>query len=149
MAEEYTRIMTEIEEHLTNKEDIKFVKEKIEEIYLLFLDKIDKLVDNYETRLEHIVQNQKKLTDKMEKLENSVTKMEKDIYEENMYDFEVVCPYCNNEFTTDIDDLEEEVQCPECKNIIELDWNGDLENYNGGCEHGCCGHSCEENDEDM
>ena len=50
---------------------------------------------------------------------------------------------------TDIDSSKSEVECPECHNTIELDWNhedgdscgGDC----GGC--GCCGHD-EDDSED-
>ena len=52
-----------------------------------------------------------------------------------------MCPYCNHEFTTNISsDVNTEVECPECHNMIELDWNGDEEE----CTHNCsgCGHDC-------
>ena len=44
-------------------------------------------------------------------------------------------------------------ECPECKNIIELDWSGDLyDDENDGCSGHCCGCSgcgdIEEDEED-
>jgi len=50
-----------------------------------------------------------------------------------------------------VDENKTEVECPECNNIIELDWTGNVDDEpehdgcNGSC-HGC--HGCEDNDED-
>lgn len=63
--------------------------------------------------------------------------------------------HCNNEFVADINSEENtEIECPECHNIIELDWN---EEECGGCCSGCDGceeghdneHDEDNNDEDM
>ena len=59
--------------------------------------------------------------------------------------------YCNYEFFIDIDENKTEIECPECKNSIELDWgaeNGEDGNHSchGDC-HGC--HGCSDEDDDM
>ena len=48
------------------------------------------------------------------------------------------------------DELKEEIRCPECHNIIELDWDEDDEEEGcSGCCSSCHGHDeCEEDDED-
>ena len=60
---------------------------------------------------------------------------------------EVICPYCNHQFITDIDlEANSEIKCPECKNIIEFDWNED-EDQENSCKkncNGCC--DCTENE---
>ena len=46
----------------------------------------------------------------------------------------------------------EEVECPECKNTIELDWSGNLEDdCQGNCSHcaGCDEHDFDDEDDDM
>ena len=47
-----------------------------------------------------------------------------------------------------ISEDKKEIECPECKNIIELDWSGDLgeDNECSGHCHGCS--CCDESDED-
>ena len=43
-----------------------------------------------------------------------------------------------------------EIECPECKNTIELDWSGDVDDEPDGCQgncHGCSG--CIDEDDDM
>ena len=84
------------------------------------------------------------LEERLNVLQNKLNKLEKDIYEdENEFEFEVVCPYCNHQFVTDVDlELNSEIKCPECKNIIELDWNEDEEEQCMGNCHGC--HGCME-----
>ena len=66
------------------------------------------------------------------------------------FDFEIVCPYCNYEFFIDIDENKTEITCPECQNVIELDWTGDTEeNDSHNCSGSCGGcHGCEEDDDD-
>ena len=113
-------------------------------------------IDNIEKKLDLILQNQKELQNKISKMENVINKIESDIYLDDSFDFEIVCPYCNNEFVVDMDEDKTEVTCPECENVIELDWTGDLDGFE--CEHdGCAGcHGCgpaneledEDNEED-
>jgi len=65
--------------------------------------------------------------------------------------FEIVCPYCEYEFVIDANEDKKEVECPECKNIIELDWSGNLDEddeCSGHC-HGCSGCGDSDEDDDM
>ena len=55
------------------------------------------------------------------------------------FDFEIVCPYCDNEFLIDINSKNLKVKCPKCNNIIELDFSGNFEeNLQSGCQTGHC-----------
>jgi len=147
----YTEIMQNLEKDLKNKEDIEYVKEKINTVFIMFMDEIEAITDRYEERIDHIVEQQAYLDKKMKEVEKTISTIEKDIYlDEEEYDFQIVCPYCNHEFLTDMDedDLKKEVKCPECDNIIELDWNDDEhEGCSGNC--GSCGHDCSEEDEEL
>ena len=56
---------------------------------------------------------------------------------DNDYEFEILCPYCNHEFVIGKDtNLENEIECPNCHNIIELDW----EEYCDGECNDCANH---------
>lgn len=96
--------------------------------------------------MKEIKQNQKVMNEKMTKMQQVIDHIESDIYSEDGFDFEIVCPYCEHEFVIDVDESKQEVQCPECKNIIELDWSGELEDTCSGHCHGCSG--CDDSDED-
>ena len=120
---------------------------------MLFMEIIDNLTEKTDKKIKQIEEKQKQIEDKMEKVENAVDEIEKDIYvdEDGNFDFEIVCPYCNNEFIAEIDG-KNEILCPECNNIIELDWNEEDE---GGCSghcnscHGCSDDFEEDNEDDM
>lgn len=149
LQNKFKKIVSEIEERIKDKEELEYIKEQIANISVLFLDQLDKVVDLSTNRMNEIVENQRKLNDKVIKVEKAMGNIEKDIYIEDNYDFEIICPYCNHEFISDFTtEVKEEVECPECHNIIELDWNQEEEQTcNGHC--GGCGSSCEhEEDED-
>ena len=133
------------------------IKEKVSELSMLFINMIDNMNDMVENKIKKMEEKQKDIDTKLNILQTNVNEIENDIYDEEdgEYDFEIVCPYCNNEFVADINSEENtEIECPECHNIIELDWN---EEECGGCCSGCDGceeghdseHDEDNNDEDM
>ena len=90
------------------------------------------------------------ILNKISKMSETLNLIKKDIYEDEDYDFEIVCPYCNHEFVASVEDeLKEEIECPECHNIIELDWDDDEEDdcCSGHC-HSCGSHCHGEMDEE-
>ena len=101
------------------------------------LDRITKLTD---MRIQEIEAKQQEIANKISSVQTIVDGIENDIYEDgDNYEFEIICPYCNYEFTTDIEEEgKNEIQCPECHNTIELDWNTEEEvegHCSGGCSH--------------
>ena len=88
--------------------------------------------------------NQKIMQEQIAQMQQIIDNMKKDLYvEDEGFDFEIVCPYCNYEFVIDVDDEKTEVECPECNNIIELDWAGEPEDDTANCSSGCAGcHGC-------
>lgn len=148
LQDKFKKIVSDIEGRIQNKEDLDYIKEQIANISVLFLDQLDKVVDLSTSKMDEVVENQRKLNDKVMKIEKVMGNIEKDIYLEDTYDFEIVCPYCNYEFTTDFsNEVKEEVECPECHNIIELDWNQEeQDSCSGHCS--CCHSDCEEEQED-
>jgi DNA-directed RNA polymerase subunit delta len=139
---EYKKIVQELDENISNKEELEYAKNQLYKLSMIFLEELQEISDRYEDRMEVLAANQKELETKLQKVQDVVNNIEKDIYDEeaeDTFDFEIVCPYCNNQFVTEIDELKEEVQCPECKNIIELDWEGQ-EEEESSCGGSCCSH---------
>ena len=101
--------------------------------------------------MKEIKENQKEMTEKMSKMQNVIDRIESDIYSDQGFDFEIVCPYCENEFVVDADENQTQVTCPNCKNEIELNWSGDLEDEGGCVGHcsGCVGCEILDEDDDM
>lgn len=117
--------------------------------------KLEQQIETLLGEVKELKENQKVMTNKIEKMQQVIDHIESDIYSDEGFDFEVVCPYCEHEFVIDANEDKNEVECPECKNVIELDWTGDLyDEEDDGCSGHCCGcsgcgdSSDEENEDD-
>ena len=150
LNDNYKRIISEIEEKVSNPEELEFVKQKMAELSMMFMNVIETITETTEEKIREIEEKQNVIETKMNKVEKAVSEIESDIYsdEESSFEFEIVCPYCNNEFITEFnndEDMKKEIECPECHNIIELDWNGeeDEEECTGHC---CSCHGCDEDE---
>ena len=153
LREEYNNFLKDVEKNLKNKEDLEYVKVRFSMFVDKVIDEMDMLVDYKTQKMNEIEQKQKEIDDKMNKMQLIIDNIEKDIYSDEGFDFEIICPYCDNQFVIDVDEDKTEVECPVCNNIIELDWSGDVEedsNCNGSCSgcHGCDDKPEEEQQED-
>jgi len=149
LSSKYKKIINNLEKSLKDKQELEYVKEQVFAITSLFLDELDKIIEISENKMQDLVASQAELQKKISKVENSVNEIERDIYMEDSeeFEFQITCPYCNHEFTTDLTSTTQEVECPDCKNIIELDWNEDDCSSCGSEDcSGCHGHH---EDEDM
>lgn len=147
LSEEYLKIMEDISSHISNEEEEKYVIRKVSELSALYLDIINKLTEMGTQKVDELEEMQSKLDKRLSKVAESVNLIKNDIYEDDSYDFEIVCPYCNHEFVADVEsELKEEVECPKCHNVIELDWDDEEENCHSDCSGHCqsCGHFEEE-----
>ena len=153
----YQSILAELDNHFQDKEEKAFVLNKFQELSMMFMDVIDRLTFLTDIRVKEVEEKQKVIEDRIEIVKKAVDGIENDIYEDDEpYEFEISCPYCNNEFVADINSEENtEIECPECHNVIELDWTGDLyDDEDDGCSGHCCGcsgcgdSSDEENEDD-
>ncbi len=131
IKDELKKLMVNMNNNIKDEKDLKYVQEKIITTLGDILQKID------DTSKENQI--------KIAKLEDKLEKMEKELYINDMYDIEIVCPYCNYQFEAEFDEDKKEIKCPECNNIIELDWSCDGEcddDCNDGCGScgGCGGH---------
>ena len=146
LQKKFKKILADLEKNLKNKEDLEYVKTEIFKIYTMFLDEFDKLEQTTSEKLDNITAKYSALEEKMAQIDESITKIEKDIYIGEEYDLEIVCPYCHYEFMIDESQgKRESILCPECNNVIDLDWNEEED-----CGHDCheCHHDCDHDDND-
>lgn len=138
----YQAILKELENHFQDENEKNYVIEKVQELSMMFMDVIDRLTYITDMRIKEVEEKQKDIENKISTVQKAVDGIENDIYEgEESYEFEIICPYCNYEFISDINsDTNTEVECPECHNIIELDWNAE----DDGCSE--CSHHCAEHE---
>lgn len=136
ITEKCKQIIQELENNIKDANDLEFAKAQMYSLLESFLQEIEVIQENAEKRLDRVIQNQAQL-------DKRISTIEKDIYEEEG-ELEIVCPYCNYEFSVDYDELKNEIICPECNNAIELDWN---EEHDCSCCEGHCEDNCDCNDE--
>ena len=115
----YQAILTELENHFQDEEDKVFVLNKFQELSMMFMDVIDRLTYLTDIRIKEVEERQQEIDNRIETVKKAVDGIENDIYEDDeAYEFEIVCPYCNHEFVADINSEENaEVECPECHNL--------------------------------
>lgn len=149
---EYKSFLDDIEKNIKDKEDLKYIKTRFTKFLDVVTDEMDYIIEYKKEQIEALEQTQNSMEERMQKMSKIIDNIENDIYGEEGFDFEIICPYCNAEFIVDIDENKTEIECPECKNTIELDWTGELDEENhteGGCSGSCHGcHGCSEEEED-
>jgi predicted ribosome quality control (RQC) complex YloA/Tae2 family protein len=151
LKNEYKSFLDDIEKNIKNKEDLEYVKGRFASFLDVVLEQMDYVMDYKKDEIEKLEETQNKLSAQIEQMQQVIDNIEKDIYSEDGFDFEIVCPYCNYEFIIDVDENKTEIECPECQNIIELDWSGDVDGEeDNGCSGSCHGcHGCNDEDDDM
>lgn len=156
LKNEYKSFLDDIEKNVKNKEDLEYVKERFASFLDVVLDQMDYIMNYKEEEMAKLEEKQKDIDNQMTKMQQVLNNIEKDIYAEDGFDFEIICPYCNYQFIIDLDENKTEVKCPECNNIIELDWTGDIDDDNqqtcsGSCStcNGCEDDSKDDSEDDM
>ena len=131
IGNEMKSFVKDLKNNISNKEELKNVLERTETFFDEIFKELNKYVDEEEKKIKELKNKQKKqdkrmdeIETRMEYLDENIDNIFKDMYEEEG-DFKIRCPYCNYEFSADIDEHELEILCPECNNPIELDWSGD------------------------
>ena len=151
LKNEYKSFLDDIEKNIKNKEDLEYIKERFTAFMDVILNQMDSIMDYKDEKISELEKKQKELDERMLKMQQIIDHIEKDIYDEDGFDFEIVCPYCNYEFIIDLDENKSEIECPECKNMIELDCTGNINDEKSGCQgscHGCIGCGDENEEED-
>lgn len=148
LSNQYKKFMKDLEENIENKEDYEYIKNEISKLFIMFINEIDEMKEIHENKINAILERQTEFNEKIIKIENALNNIQKDIYMEDIADFEILCPYCNKEFVIQLDELRDEVECPECNNTIELDWNDSENDCGEGCP-GCGHHNHYDEDDDL
>lgn len=127
LSKKYSEIIKEIDQTITDEKQNQFVKNKISDISIIFIDMIDKMSDILDQRISKIEKSQSNIENRLEGLQSLIDAVEDDVYE-NDGDIEITCPYCNYDFIAEFNENENnEIECPECHNIVELDINADYD----------------------
>lgn len=145
LKSEMEKYLKDLHENVKNKEDLLYVEKRTEKFLDVILDEFEKLAKYKEDQIDELFKSQEDTKQRIEDMTRILKNIEKDIYDDDESDFEIICPYCGNEFDADVDEKNSEIKCPECGNSIELDWTGnpdddDDSGCGGSCSHcGGCG----------
>ncbi len=145
LKEEISKFYLDINENIKNEKEAEYIRQRTAKLIDCFASELKKIMDLNESKLEEINKKQEKNEEDIQTLNRRMENVYKDIYDDEFEEeeFLISCPYCNFEFDADIDEDFNEIRCPECGNLIELDWNGnpDDNNKENGCGGGCsqCG----------
>lgn len=149
LKNEYKSFLDDIEKNIKDKDDLEYIKQRFSAFMDVVLNQMDSIMNYKDEKINELEKMQNELDARMAKMQQVIDYIEKDIYDEDGFDFEIVCPYCNYEFVIDLDENKSEIECPECKNMIELDWTGNIDDEQSGCGGSCHGcHGCGEEDEE-
>lgn len=140
LKNEYKSFLDDIEKNIKDKESLEYTKQRFTKFLDIILEQMDNIKEYKEEKIEKIEKSQKEIESKIDKMQQILDNIEKDIYSEDGFDFEIICPYCNYEFLIDVNENKTEIECPECQNIIELDWSGDPDGEGTQKDDNCAGH---------
>lgn len=146
LKKEMYTYLKDMDENIQDEKTLEYVKNRTSKLVDVIANEIEKIIDYKEDKLNAIIKKQEEEEAKLQELKEKIDTVYEDIYEDGADDFLITCPYCNHEFDAELDEDFNEIRCPECGNLIELDWNGnpdddEPDNHCGGnCSH--CG-GCE------
>lgn len=152
------KVIENLEEKITDKENLETAKLEMFNLYNSFVDELTRINEVVGEQIAGLAMAQQATNERMEKMEKSLKKIENDIYlddeeDEDEYTMEIVCPYCNKEFSLEMDEIvdKDEISCPECNNTIELDWGHDCGCSDCEDDCDCCGgeRHYDDDEEDM
>lgn len=156
LNKKYQNYMSLLEKTIKDSDQLNLLKSELTELMITFVDVMDRVitVEERQTRIEEILENVQRQIDNIE--EDFYVEDEDDEYSngdqmhDNDYEFEIICPYCGNGFVADNSfKYIKEIKCPECKEVIELDWNGEDSCYEdcSKCKSHCYNESSDVKDE--
>ena len=112
----YNEVIEELNKNMESESDSQYAKMVITELTLMYLDEVNKLEKAFEKKIQLCNLRLAELEQRIEGLENDI------FDEEDDGSICISCPYCNADIILDSSTPEDEIECPECKNMIELDW---------------------------
>ena len=146
----YRDIINDLDKNIKDEKELKNIKGKMFDLMTYFMESNNSIIE-IKDKQEKLEKNVKKIQRKLERIEEDIyieddEEFCKDRMHDNDYEFEIRCPYCNEDFIiSDESKDSSEIECPNCHNIIELDWNDSAE-CDGHCTR--CKEQCYDEEEE-
>ena len=84
IKEQLQKLILDMNKNIKDEKDLKYVQENVIKTMVDILQKMDDVNKDNQTKIA--------------KLEEKMDKMAKELYLNDVYDIEIVCPYCNYQF---------------------------------------------------
>lgn len=113
------------------------------------LNAIIDVLDDIALAVDDIEEIQDEMSEQVDGIDEDLAEVEKLIYDEDDEEIqfeEVECPYCGEIIEVDLDMIDEDaetIECPHCNQKIELEWDCDCDDEGCGCG---CGHDHDDDD---
>ena len=92
LKNEYKSFLDDIEKNIKDKEDLNYIKQRFVRFMDAVLEEMD-YISSYKTeQIEALEKSQKEVQEKLAKMQTVLDNIEKDIYSEEGFDFEIICP---------------------------------------------------------
>lgn len=127
LDETYRKIIETLEKNIKDGAELNNAKEQIDNIVKDVIENYDNIFNKYDEKIDYLEKLQNDSERRIDDLEKRIKYFEK-LLEMEDYDIFVTCPYCGFEFQTEYDENIEEIPCPECGRLIDIDWSDDEEN---------------------
>lgn len=129
LDETYRKIIETLEKNIKDEAELNNAKEQLDSIVKDVIENYDTFFEKYDEKINYLEKLQNESEKRIDDLEKRVKYFEKLIEMED-YDIFITCPYCGFEFQTEYDENIEEIPCPECGRLIDIDWSEDDEDNN-------------------
>ncbi len=126
LRKEMREYFNDIDKIVTSETEMIKIKERTLKFFNIMVDEIEKIMDFKLEEIEDLSRRLEEAEKNTEELKKRIEEMFEEFYDE-YESFEIICPYCNHGFSVEINETSKEIACPECKNIIELDWSEDID----------------------
>ena len=127
LDETYRKIIETLEKNIKDEAELNNAKEQIDIIVKDVIENYDNIFNKYDEKIDYLEKLQNDSERRIDDLEKRIKYFEK-LLEMEDYDIFITCPYCGFEFQTEYDESIEEIPCPECGRLIDIDWSDDEEN---------------------
>lgn len=118
LNKKFKEVIKNLEGNIESKKDLDYAKLQVTELTIEYIAELEKMESLYREKIS-------KFEDRLDDIELEVQRIDNEIFQEELEDSElepIKCPYCNSSFFIELDSSKKEMKCPDCKNVIELDW---------------------------
>lgn len=119
ISKKYNEILKKLEKGIVGKNNLELAKSLFSELNLIYVDSLEKISEDYNRKILDIEERVEKLEEILE-MDLHQNELEEDS-SINLSE-SITCPYCGSDFLVEHDENTHEITCPECDNLIELDW---------------------------